>query len=136
MRPHNYFSCICLMLLLSGVGWTQHNVTSATLTGRIEDASGAVVSGASVTATHLETNQQLTTTSDVEGRYRFPYLRIGDYDLKIDANGFSTVTRQLTVSIGQAIDLPIKLDVAGISAEVNIGSAVPIIETVRTEITE
>ena len=136
MRPHNYLSCICLMLLLSGVGWAQHNVTSATLTGRIEDASGAVVSGASVTAIHLETNQQLTTTSDFEGRYRFPYLRIGDYDLKIDANGFSTVTRQLTVSIGQAIDLPIKLDVAGIAAQVTIGADVPIVETVRTQITE
>ena len=115
MKPHIYLSCICLMLLLSGVGRAQHNLTSATLSGRIEDASGAVVSGASVTATHYETNQQLTTTSDYEGRYRFPYLRIGDYDLKIDADGFSTVTRQLTVSVGQAIDLPIKLDVAGFS---------------------
>ena len=50
MSPRIYLSCICLMLLLSGVGWAQHNVTSATLSGRIEDASGAVVSGASVTA--------------------------------------------------------------------------------------
>ena len=136
MRPHIHLSCICLMLLLSGVVWAQHNVTSATLSGRIEDASGAVVSGASVTATHHETNQQLTTTSDVEGRYRFPYLRIGDYDLKVDADGFSTTTRQLTVLVGQAIDLPIKLDVAGLSAQVNITTDMPIVETVRTQITE
>jgi outer membrane receptor protein involved in Fe transport len=124
------------MLLLCSVGRAQYNVTSATLSGRVEDASGAVVSGANVTATHHETNQQLTTTSDDEGRYRFPYLRIGDYDLKVDADGFTTVTRQLTVSVGQAIDLPIKLDVAGIAAVVNIGSDTPIVETVRTQITE
>src|ERR1043166_9074500 len=136
MRPHIYLFCISLMLLLSGVGRAQYNVTSATLSGRIEDASGAVVSGASVTATHHETNQQLTTTSDVEGRYRFPYLRIGEYELKVDANGFATVTKQLTVSVGQAIDLPITLDVAGISAAVTIGSDMPIVETVRTQITE
>jgi hypothetical protein len=136
MKPHIYLFCICLMLLLSSVTQAQYNVTSATLSGRIEDASGAVVSGASVTATHHETNQQLTTTSDLEGRYRFPYLRIGDYELKIDANGFATVTKQLTVSVGQAIDLPIKLDVAGISAAVTIGSDTPIVETVRTQITE
>src|SRR5262249_11608684 len=136
MRSHFYLPCICLMLLLSGVCWAQHNVTSATLSGRIEDASGAVVSGASVTATHLETKQQLTTTSDDEGRYRFPYLRIGDYDLKVDADGFTTVTRQLTVTVGQAIDVPIKLDVAAISEVVNIGSDTPIVETVRTQITE
>src|ERR1051325_1573414 len=136
MKPHLYLPCICLMLLLGGVALAQQNVTSATLTGRIEDARGAVVSGASVTATHLETNQQLTATTDREGRYRFPYLRIGDYDLKIDAQGFSPVTKQLTVSVGQALELPIQLDVAGVTAQVNIGSDVPMIETVRTQLTE
>ncbi len=137
MKPHNYLSCICLVLLLSSVGWAQHNVTSATLSGRIEDASGAVVSGASVTAKHLETNQQLTTISDFEGRYRFPYLRTGDYDLTATAPGFSTIAKQLTLTVGQAVDLPIKLEVAGVSAQVNIGGTdMPIVETVRTQLTE
>src|ERR1051325_1947530 len=136
MRPHIYLSCICLVLLLSSAGRAQYNVTSATLSGRIEDMSGAIVSGASVTATHHETNQQLTAVTDHEGRYRFPYLRTGDYDLKVDAQGFSTISKQLTVSVGQAVDLPIRLEVAGVSAQVNIGSDVPIVETVRTQITE
>ena len=131
---------LCLVFLLvfvcSGLSAAQQNVTSAALSGRIEDARGAVVSGASVTATHLETNQQLTTTSDYEGWFRFPYLRTGGYELTIDAAGFSTVTKQLTVSIGQSLDMPVKLDVANVSAQVNIGSDVPIIETVRTQITE
>jgi len=94
------------------------------------------VSGANVVATHVETNQHVETTSDHEGRFRFPYLRTGAYDLKIDAAGFASVAKQLTVSIGQALDLPVKLEVAGVSAAVNIGSDVPIVETVRTQITE
>src|SRR5215204_7033277 len=98
------YLCSVLILLCAGVCLAQQSVTSATLTGRIEDVRGAVVSGATVTATHLETNQQHTTTSDYEGRYRFPYLRIGAYDLKIDAQGFSRITRQLTVSVGQSLD--------------------------------
>src|SRR5678815_1660150 len=130
------YLCSILLFLCAGLCSAQQNVTSATLSGRIEDASGAVVSGANLTATHVETNQHLTATSDDEGRYRFPYLRIGDYDLKVDAEGFSTVTKQLTVSVGQALDLPIKLNVADISAQVNIDSDVPIVETVRTQITE
>jgi len=136
MKIHALLYSIVLVFLSSAIGAAQQNVTSATLSGRIEDTRGAVVSGASVTAIHVETNQQLTTMSDHEGQYRFPYLRIGAYDLKIDAQGFSTVTKQLTVSVGQAIDLPVQLDVAGVSAEVNIGSDVPIVETVRTQITE
>jgi Carboxypeptidase regulatory-like domain/TonB dependent receptor len=130
--------CLCslLILLSSGLCAAQQNVTSATLSGRIEDASGASVNGASIIATHLETNQQLTTTSDHEGWFRFPYLRTGAYDLKIEAQGFSSLTKQLTVSIGQSLDLPIKLDVAGVSEQVNVGTDVPLVETVRTQITE
>ena len=130
------YLCSALIFLCAGMCFAQQSVTSATLTGRIEDARGAVVSGASVTATHLETNQLFTTTSDEEGRYRFPYLKTGVYDLKFDAQGFAAVTRQLTVSVGQAVDLPVRLDVAGLSAQVNIGSDVPIVETVRTQVTE
>ena len=124
------------MFLSAGVCVAQHNVTSATLSGRIEDVRGASVNGASVAATHLETNQQLTTTSDHEGMFRFPFLRTGAYDIKIAAPGFAAVTKHLTVSVGQALDLPVKLDVEGLSAQVEIDSNVPIVETVRTQITE
>jgi len=135
MRIHIYAAL--LVFILSGLGAAQQSVTSGTLSGRIEDATGAVVSGVTVTATHLETNHQLTTTSDVEGRYRFPYLRTGDYDLKIQAEGFESMTKQLTVLVGQALDLPIKLTVAGVTAQVDIGGTdVPVIEAVRTQITE
>jgi hypothetical protein len=51
----------------------------------------------------------------VEGRYRFPYLRTGDYDLKSEAEGFETMTKQLTVLVGQDFDLPITLTVAGMT---------------------
>jgi len=127
---------LLFVFVFSGLCLAQQSVTSATLSGRIEDTSGASVSGANVVATHVETNQHVETTSDHEGRFRFPYLRTGAYDLKIDAAGFASVAKQLTVSIGQALDLPVKLEVAGVSAEVNIGSDVPIVETVRTQITE
>jgi hypothetical protein len=130
------FFCSALILLCAGLSFGQQNVTSATLTGSIQDAGAAVVSGASVSARHLETNQQTTTTSDREGRYRFPYLRTGIYDLTIEAPGFATITRQLTLSVGQALDMPVRLEVAGVSAQVNIDSSVPMIETVRTQITE
>lgn len=129
--------CFLFLLVSASVCVAQQSVTSGTLSGRIEDASGASVNGANVTATHLETNQHFTAVSDHDGRFRFPYLRTGSYDLKIEAQGFTQLTKQMTVSIGQALDLPVKLEVAGVSEQVNIGSSdVPIVETVRTQITE
>src|SRR5689334_9895004 len=136
MRIPIYLYAALLVFIVSGLGAAQQNVTSGTLSGRIEDEQGAIVSGVTVTATHLETNQQLTTTSDVEGRYRFPYLRTGAYDLKVEAQGFESLSKQLTVLVGQALDMPIKLDVAGVTAQVRIGTDTPIVETVRTQITE
>ncbi len=130
------YVCFALIFLFAGLAMGQQNVTSASLTGSIQDAQGAVVNGANVTAKNLETNQQTTTTSDGEGRYRFPYLRTGVYDLTIQAPGFATMSRELTLSVGQSLDLPVKLEVAGVAAQVNIDSSVPMVETVRTQITE
>lgn len=114
----------------------QQTVTSATLTGRLEDASGAVVSGASLTATNLATNQKQVATTDYDGRYRFPYLQVGSYRLSVEAQGFEPLTKELTVTVGQALDFPLKLEVAGVSAQVNVATDVPMIETVRTQVTE
>lgn len=127
---------LALIFIFAPPTLAQQTVTSATLSGHIEDATGAVVSGASLTAANLETNQKQTATTDNDGRYRFPYLQVGSYKLTVEAKGFSPLTKELTVTIGQALDLPLELDVAGISAQVNITSDVPMIETVRTQVTE
>ncbi|HBB89879.1 MAG TPA: hypothetical protein DC047_19925 [Blastocatellia bacterium] len=114
----------------------QQTVTSATVSGRIEDSRGALVSGASLTATNLETNQKQTATTDYDGRYRFPYVQVGRYKLLIEAQGFASLTKELTVTVGQALDLPIKLEVAGLSEHVDVTAELPLIETVRTQVTE
>jgi hypothetical protein len=137
VRLRLFVVSICLLVSFAHVAFGQQNVTSGTLSGRIEDSSGAVVSGANITVINLETNQRLTTSTDEEGRYRFPYLRTGAYDVHVEASGFAAVSKQLTVSVGQSLELPVKLEVAGVSAQVHVaGSDVPLIETVRTQVTE
>lgn len=125
-----------LLFCMSGVGMSQRMVTSASISGRVADSNGASVSGASLTAINIETNLKQTATTDHQGRYRFPYLQVGSYKLMIAAEGFSPLTKELTVTVGQALDLPITLEVAGVSAQVNIANDVPTIETVRTQLTE
>jgi hypothetical protein len=127
---------LSLFIVGAGTMLAQQTITSASLRGRVEDASGAVVSGANLIATSVETNQKQTATTDYDGRYRFPYLQVGSYKLSIEAKGFAPLSRELTVTIGQALDLPIKLEVAGVSAQVNVGTDVPMVETVRTQVTE
>ena len=62
-------------------------ITSATLSGLVQDLSGAFVTDAVLTATNLETNQKQVATTDFDGRYRFPYLTVGSYKLSVEAPG-------------------------------------------------
>jgi Carboxypeptidase regulatory-like domain/TonB dependent receptor len=130
---------ICLSIFFGSASLTtfaQQSVTSATLSGHVEDANGAAINGASVTATNLDRNQSATTTSDTQGRFRFMYLPSGRYQLKVEAAGFAPASRELTLTLGGALDLPLRLAVAGVETTVDIRSETPLVETVRTQIAE
>ncbi|HEV7747669.1 MAG TPA: TonB-dependent receptor [Pyrinomonadaceae bacterium] len=127
---------IIYSISLAAAAIAQQTVTSATLAGRIQDVRAAAIAGASVTATNLGTNQVQTATTNNDGRYRFPYLQVGTYRLTVEAEGFAPLSKQLTLTIGQALDLPLELEVSSVSAHVKVTTDVPLIETVRTQLTE
>jgi len=131
---------LCLLTaLLTGHPPTlaQQAVTSASLSGRVEDAGGAAVSGATVVVSNLETNQRQAAVTDEEGRYRFPYLRVGAYQLKVEQTGFAALNVRLTLTVGQALDVPLKLSVAGLVESVNVAETdAPLVETARTQVAE
>jgi Carboxypeptidase regulatory-like domain/TonB dependent receptor len=131
---------LCLLMLLNGGDspvLARQTVTSATLSGRVEDAGGAAVSGATVVIDNVETNQQQTGVTDEEGRYRFSYLRVGTYQLTVEQTGFATLTRRLTLTVGQALDVPLRLAVAGLSESVSVaGADAAVVETARTQVAE
>ncbi|HZB44791.1 MAG TPA: TonB-dependent receptor, partial [Pyrinomonadaceae bacterium] len=126
-------------LFLAGVRQAtgQQSVTSATLSGSVEDAFGAAVSGATVVASNVETNYRQTSVTDEEGRYRFLHLRVGAYRLTVEKMGFDTLTKQFTLTVGQALDMPLRLPVAGLAESVDVvGASAPIVETARTQVAE
>jgi hypothetical protein len=127
---------IALISLGSDFALAQQTVTSATLGGRVEDANGAGLSGATVTVTNLDTNQTWTAMSDAEGCYRFSNLPVGLSQLTVERAGFAKVSRQLILTVGQALDVPLKLTVQSLTASVQITADVPIIEAARTQVAE
>jgi hypothetical protein len=66
-----------------------------------------------VVARQLDTNQSSELRSDGSGRFRFPYLRVGRYEIVVSRDGFADATRTLAVTVGSAFELPITLRVAG-----------------------
>ena len=119
---------------LAASGLAQESINQGSVSGRVVDAQGAVVPGALVGVRQTETNQTVEASTDGDGRFRFPYLRLGPYELTVTLQGFETVTRTLNVSAGSAFELPITMRVAGVSAEVDVVAASPVIEAARSQI--
>ena len=103
----------CSLVLSVSVD-AQEAVSQASVSGRVTDPQGGLVPGAVVTARQTETNLTAETVTDQAGRFRFPYLRVGSYEVKVRVQGFADATRALTLTVGSAFELPVTLAVAGV----------------------
>jgi len=117
-----------------GAASAQETINSASVSGRVTDPQGAVVPGAVVTARQIQTNVMAETTSDQEGRFRFPYLKVGPYEVSVHLDGFKDAVRRLTLTVGAAFDLPLTLSVAGLDTSVTVTAEAQILEAARSQI--
>ncbi|MGH9848054.1 MAG: carboxypeptidase regulatory-like domain-containing protein, partial [Blastocatellia bacterium] len=108
--------------------------TSSTINGTIRDQAGAVVLGAKVTARSLETNLTRATTTDGEGRYSFPDLRVGQYEVRAEQTGFKPDARKITLTIGETAEVNFDLKAAGANVDVEITDAAPLVNTQTQEL--
>jgi len=104
-------------------------VTGATLSGTVTDASGAVIAGAEVSVRNTATGITRETTTDSAGFYTVPNLIPGPYEVKISAKGFTTaVQSNLTLAVGAQQTLNIPMKVGETSQTVQVTEAAPQIE--------
>jgi hypothetical protein len=119
----------------SNVAYAQETINNASAIGQVLDQSGSAIPGASIVALQTETNQSNTATTDQDGRFRFPILRPGPYEITVKASGFSDSKRAATLTVGSAFELKTVLNVAAASGtEVNVTGETELIETARTQI--
>src|SRR5262249_16897986 len=81
-----------------------------------------------------ETNIVADTTTDGEGRFRFPYLKVGPYEVVVHLDGFADAKRTVALTVGSAFDLSIALAVASLDASVTVAAEPPLLETVRSQV--
>jgi len=112
----------------------QETVNSASISGRVTDPQAAVVPGAHVMARQTETNVVAEVVTDSEGRFRFPYLKVGPYEIKVHVDGFADATRRLTLTVGSAFELPIALVVGGLDTSVTVTGQATVLEAARSQI--
>jgi hypothetical protein len=123
-------------LLGSGVAFGQAQANASDLQGVVRDQSGAVVSGATVTARNPATNTSKETTSNAEGAYLIVNLTPGDYEVTVEAPNFKrSVLPGVKLTVGQRADLDVALEVGQVSEVVTItGATAELVETSKTAV--
>ncbi len=109
--------------------------TTGNITGRVLDAQGAAVPGATVTARNAATGFARSVVSDAEGVYRLQALPVGTYDLATELSGFSTVEQKgVIVNVGQNISIDMALRVAAVAETVTVTGQSPLIEATASSV--
>jgi hypothetical protein len=121
---------LCSFLLLDGYS-LGHAQATTSLGGRVTDASGAIVPGASIKLTLTATGATRTGTSDNSGQYQFSLLMPGRYTLMVTAQGFAPAEKTgMELLVSQPATVNVALAVQSVQQEVTVTSNVqPMLNT-------
>lgn len=129
------FSVLVFAVLMTSTLFSQVDYSTATLRGTVMDQAGAVVTGATVTATNASTGISKVVKTSADGAYRLSALPPGAYQVTTVAGGFSKeVYKGLELTVGQSAtyDVHLKVGVASEVVEVT-GENVPLIQADQSQ---
>ena len=110
-------------------------VDKATITGTVTDSSGAVILGASVTVTNMDTGARFTGESNEAGIYRVSALPVGTYSVEYQKNGFKKVVRSdLTLATAQVAQINVKMMPGAVTELVEVTTAPVMLDTETTDV--
>src|SRR5687767_11083189 len=125
---------VVLGLCFATPAWTQAD--RGTITGTVQDDSGAVVPNVSVKAVHVATNFERVVTTSTEGGYTITQLPVGAYVVILTATGFTTTTLEnIEVTAGATVRVDGKLAVGGLKEGVTVSAEARQIQTDSVKVT-
>jgi hypothetical protein len=126
-------SIVIGLTLLFGAPALAQTDTGA-IVGTVRDQSGAVIPGATVTATQVETGVSVTAVTNEAGNYVFPTLRIGRYSVGAELSGFRRALRSdLQVSVQSRLQIDFRLELGELTEQVVVTGGAPLLETQRPD---
>jgi Carboxypeptidase regulatory-like domain/TonB dependent receptor len=126
LRPVGILACLLAMLSITAMGQTN----KATIVGTVTDTSGAVVTGATVKITKVDTNATREVTTSDSGTYEAPSLDIGTYKVTATKQGFKTVAQEnIALQTNDRLRIDLAMSPGDVSGEVTITAAAPLVET-------
>jgi hypothetical protein len=122
-------AALCTLLLASTTALGQGSTTAA-IRGNVQDPSGGVLPGATITVTNTGTKAVQTAVSDERGQYQFAALFPGTYDLRVELSGFKSYERKgLALSPNDNRGIDVRLDVGQQSETITVTAQQEVIQT-------
>ncbi len=127
---------VAAVLLLAGPVLAQTNVATGQILGTVTDPDGAVIPGATVTATNVDTGFTRRVVTGGTGAYRIDLLPSGTYDVRVDMSGFkSEIKKGVAVTLGSAVRVDFQLQLAAVKEEIVVTAQAPVVETTNPSVT-
>jgi outer membrane receptor protein involved in Fe transport len=123
------------LILVITATFTSAQTTTASFQGTVMDSSAAVLPGAQVTASNVETGLKRTTITNETGRFLLSELPPGSYEITVTLPGFETLVRKgMTLTIGQQANLNLSMNVGAVDQQVVVTGDAPIVETTQSAV--
>ncbi len=126
-------AALCFLLVHTPSAFGQ--VDEGSVTGTVQDATGALVPNAHVTLLNTDQGITLETQTSAGGTYIFSPVRIGNYTITVTAPGFSTTTQKnVTVAVGQEAQVNVSLKTGAANETVTVNEAPPELQTEESSV--
>jgi len=123
--------CLSVFILSSGAALYAQD---ASVIGSVTDDTKAMLPGATITATSLETGVQQVAVSDANGQYRLR-LPAGIYKLQAELSGFGPVLLpRVELLVGQNANVPITLKIAQLTETLTVSAESPLVDTTSSQV--
>src|SRR5271166_5259480 len=115
-------------------GLAHSQAVNATLLGAVTDSTGAIIPGAKVVVTEVNTNISHTGKTNESGNYTFPDLPPGDYSVRVEIAGFKAETRtNVALLVNTSTRVDVQLQPGNVSESVIVSAAPALLETDRAD---
>jgi hypothetical protein len=109
--------------------------TRSTIVGRVTDATGALVLGATVRATNTGTGVAAVARSNESGNFVLPYLLPGPYTIQAELQGFKRFVREgIELRVNDTVEVNIELIVGSLSESIEVKAETPLLSTVESSL--
>src|SRR5215472_15540730 len=114
---------------------TVAQIDTASILGNVKDPSGALVAKAKISVKNNATNEVQTTVSGDDGAYSFPYLRVGNYTVTVEAAGFRTAIRNdIVLNVQDRKQVDVELQLGSSQERVEVTSEAPLLDTQTADV--